>query len=35
MNVIKRGVNKVLSPVRNMFSSIIGFFAKLFLGKLW
>ena len=34
MNVIKRGVNKVLSPVRNMFSSIIGFFAKLFLGKI-
>ena len=34
MNVIKRGVNKVLSPVRNMFSTIIGFFAKLFLGKI-
>ena len=34
MNVIKRGVNKVLSPVRNMFSSIIGFFTKLFLGKI-
>ena len=34
MNVIKRGVNKVISPVRNMFSTIIGFFAKLFLGKI-
>ena len=34
MNVIKRGVNKVLSPVRNLFSTIIGFFAKLFLGKI-
>ena len=34
MNVIKRGVNKVLSPVRNIFSTIIGFFAKLFLGKI-
>ena len=34
MNVIKRGVNKVLSPVRNMVSTIIGFFAKLFLGKI-
>tara|TARA_B100000131_G_scaffold318354_1_gene362075 strand:- start:1061 stop:2602 length:1542 start_codon:yes stop_codon:yes gene_type:complete len=34
MNVIKRGVNKVLTPVRNMFSSIIGFFTKLFLGKI-
>ena len=34
MNVIKRGVNKVLSPVRNLFSTVIGFFAKLFLGKI-
>ena len=34
MNVIKRGVNKVITPIRNMFSSIIGFFAKLFLGKI-
>ena len=34
MNVVKRGVNKVLSPVRNLFSTIIGFFAKLFLGKI-
>jgi len=35
MNVIKRGVNKVLSPVRNMFSSILDSLQNFSLGKLW
>ena len=34
MRVIKRGVDKVITPVRNMFSTIIGFFTKLFLGRI-
>ena len=33
-NIIERGVNKVLQPVRNIFSRIIGFFTKLFLGRI-
>ena len=33
-NIIERGVDKVLQPVRNIFSRIIGFFTKLFLGKI-
>ena len=33
-NIIERGVDKVLQPVRNIFSRIIGFFTKLFLGRI-
>ncbi len=33
-NIIEKGVDKVLQPVRNIFSRIIGFFTKLFLGRI-
>ena len=33
-NIIQRGVNKILQPVKNIFDRIIGFFLKLFAGKI-
>ena len=34
VGIIRRGVNKVVSPISNIFSNIIGFFVKLFFGRI-
>ena len=34
VGIIRKGVNKVVSPISNIFSNIIGFFVKLFFGRI-
>ena len=34
VGIIRKGVNQVVSPISNIFSNIIGFFVKLFFGRI-
>ena len=34
VGIVRQGINKVVSPISNIFSNIIGFFVKLFFGRI-